>query len=184
MSTLKLDPRIQELIGILSTAIGSPVVCAGGAARDALHMREPKDYDLFLLGGSYVWSRRAQQAAIDAGVSLTLYERDWVLEPYDGEEDTRIDWVLQGEYKGLVIDLIRYSDMKTDVIQQVEAFDCTLSMAWFDEDGNAVAHSRFPSEDDMTIYNLERQLKQDRVDHLQAKYPQYDYSGIKIRGAI
>lgn len=176
--THKLDSRMLDLLTILHVAGYNAVVC-GGAARDAYHMREPKDYDICLLDtGEYVWQTKV--LALLRGAGIGAVERDCSLLPYDGEEDTRLDFVIHGEYKDLKFDILQYSDPKQTIAQQLAAFDCTLNMAWFDpENGEVCVSSQFPATENAQIFPLDRHIEADRVEYLEGKYPQYDFSPMK-----
>jgi hypothetical protein len=123
----------------------------GGAARDiALGARDPKDFDVFVLG----------ELSKDADPLDTVSDRLWsALQDLPGRTDyvhdkgeeaddgalynemkaDRIEFVYATEVHGVPFDFIRYSEHPKTPQEQLNMFDCTLNQFYLHQQGDLIA---------------------------------------------
>lgn len=170
---------IELFVRDVQQRLGLPTLFAGGAVRDLLHGKEPKDFDLFLMDGEdfqmYDEVVERIKAVADDGV-VTEHPQ------YMGGLDT-LNSVLHFEVQGRPFDFIVLGSVVYTPEDVVKTFDLNLNQVWLDEDG-------FYAFYDYLNYPIQTQLVQltdspdtpsvDRVDALMERYPEYDWDGVFI----
>lgn len=151
---------------------GIDAMIAGGAVRDMLHGKEPKDFDVVVLG------------------QVSLEEASLALEPLERQEfgegascttneagaSRHIDWVIKvfGQYTTL--DIIQQSCHPTTAEEAVEAFDCTLNMVWLcPESFDIMKHIMYPKLGELIQMLPKCDFPEARSQYLSMKYPQYQW---------
>lgn len=146
-------------------------VVAGGAARDILHDRVPKDYDLVVMDNYEL---------VEVVVALEQIGATCV-EPFGHEasmaacDDDKLDWVVKFRYKDVPFDIIQHARLPSDPQEVMEAFDCTLNMVYLNDEGAPVKHPDFPEPGGRVEIRPLCDLPQQRVRYLSQKYPQYQW---------
>jgi hypothetical protein len=157
--------------------VGIPCVIAGGAARDIYHGREPKDYDIVVLDDLDV-SEVLRQIVEDIPGQFRDLE-------YFGEgtsmrdcEDANLDWVVKFTRDGTEFDLIQFRSLPSTPQEVVEAFDCTLNMAWLDDEGAVQTHDLFPLPGGRVRLRPLCDYPAERVNYLRGKYEDYEWPDV------
>lgn len=181
---MNVPDSIKKLHSILWDA-GLSTVLAGGACRDLVCNRVPKDYDLTVLGTGWLY--------IDGLVNLTATipgTGPLVLKQATGYSDNhRVGEVWEFTYEGLLVNVI-FPNLSGDgawhTPQDVlDHFDTSLNLVWFDFDNDefviddrAAAKTgkvTFISDPDKVGYG-----RTDRRYHrLEPRYPALDWSEVK-----
>lgn len=177
--------RALDLQDKLYSIFGTEVVLAGGAVRDLIHGRRPKDYDFCVLRKDEMQDDDIVEAAQEYAASLrgTLGVSEVkVTETY--RDASRINYVIQFQFEGLgQVDVINYGAHHGSGREQVLGFDCTLNMVWLtqDEDGNPCIVVE-PEAAQVLARVRPNELTKDgdgrkrgRLEYLAGKYPQYEH---------
>ena len=170
---------IELFVRDVQQRLGLPTLFAGGAVRDLLHGKEPKDFDLFLMDGEdfqmYEEIMDRIKAVADDGV-VTEYQKYMT-----GSE--ALHSVVHFEVQGRPFDFIVLDAVVYTPADVVKTFDLNLNQVWLDEDG-------FYAFYDYLNYPIQTQLVQltdspdlpsiDRIEALMERYPEYDWDGVFI----
>lgn len=150
---------------------GFTAIVAGGAARDIHHGVAPKDWDIILISECEV------QEVYDA---LFLLDED--AEPFgDGasmtatDDPRNLDFVIKLRYMGADMDVIRQASFPETPEAAVEAFDCSLNMAWVGPSGDVVLHKDYPEPGGLVKMLPLCDYPASRARYLSAKFPEYQW---------
>nr|DAP74219.1 MAG TPA: Nucleotidyltransferase [Caudoviricetes sp.] len=130
---------LKKVYNLVYSVTGLQFFPAGGAVRDALYGKEPKDYDMVLPVGNICWSQAFQimeDAAKDLrniGCGVMIYQ-SYGME--SGEEINHTSFqamflsCMKVSMKHCQLDLLL---SKSPTIQDhVKKHDCNMNMVWFD----------------------------------------------------
>ena len=151
------------------------MVVAGGAARDWETGNPIKDYDVFITDDEHSCSQVLKYLTgwVRADIDGIFEGRDV---KYSGISDGRIDWVIKCVYRGHFIDFIKYKATGLTPETQVELFDCTINMVWFDKFGHVWYHPRTTTGGTIHYMLEDNPI---RMAYLQRKFPHSSFIPFK-----
>lgn len=168
---MKAYDYAKQVVDLLRDA-GFSCVIAGGSARDTALGREPKDYDILVMGDT--------DCSEGIYELLMVHEFDVVTYGIDEDnytaagEDTppHLLWVIKTA-NVIDLDIIQQRRLPTTPEQVVEGFDVSLNMAWFDDAGDVVKHTEFPEPGGVITVLRDCDVPPARVAYLSQKFPGY-----------
>ena len=116
---------------------------AGGFCRDVLHMVMPKDIDVWIMDDT---DEEMLAAALDAlNIKHEVVERKGGAEHYvDHQPGRELDFVLRATVGNMAVDFIAPAEVPQHIVQLVEAFDCTINMAYIEKDTGCIRYITDP----------------------------------------
>lgn len=145
-------------------------VIAGGAARDILHCRVPKDYDLIVLGD---WDSLQLQDNIEAAAKSLGLTSEAYGEGVSSSESPHISLVVKVGCEVDVIQQVYAPQCPEDVVAN---FDCTLNQVWLDgESGLPLTLPNYPKRGELVCMLPKCDDPANRSMYLSAKYPEYQW---------
>ena len=163
-------------------AVGVPVVCCGGAARDAYHFVPPKDFDFIILQDPN-HPEPLGEPLLKIAVALvqdTEFGVIHLMQNY-AEGNLQLNWIIKAKYKGHTIDIISPRAHCYTAEDAVRTLDLTVNAAWIDVstyDTLCITLAGvYPSvSDDFPVRLMSpKSCTAERVDYIRSKYPQYRY---------
>lgn len=141
---------------------------AGGFCRDVLNLVMPKDIDVWILDDT---DATILAAALYAhNIDHDVVERGITAEEYvDHQPKRELDFVLRATIGNMPVDFIATVDIPQHIVQLVETFDCTINMAYIEQDDSCirfVADPRLPKHAFFT-----EQADEGRLIKMRGKYP-------------
>lgn len=164
---------ITEFVLQVQKDLGLNTVLAGGAARDILYGKEPKDFDLFLLYNEGYQGEVLERvlAVADAG---TVQEY-----PTYNEVSETIDFVIYFEVQGRPFDLIILEQDVFSPSDVIETFDLNLNQVWMNEAGLIEYKADHPFvTGDVSLTQSPDRPSKERVLALAEKFSQYDFKAV------
>lgn len=171
--------KVTALMRTVAAALGADVILAGGAVRDIVHKRCPKDYDLLVL----------KDVSCESYEEEALFARETVLAAggtnaeifctYRTAHDCRIAYVVKFQLDGMDFDLIQHNTGYQTPREQVCNFDTNLNMMWMDAHGAVTiepeAEAVLNGDTPVTALAACDGLRADRLSYLRTKYPGYTF---------
>lgn len=158
--------KVREVLAVLAEH-GVDAVCCGGAARDTKHGRVPKDYDIVILGDDKHLYDKVLHAL--RCTRLTLIEFNNKAEYASAPS---LEFVIKA---GPYIDVLAFSEAADTPTELVEGLDCTLNMAWFNENWEVEVHRLYPFPGDMVAMLPNCDDPVNRSYYLGRKYLEYQW---------
>jgi hypothetical protein len=155
-------------------------VMCGGAARDELLGREPKDYDFVLLNDGDkldVYDMINELNGISGVQVVTVYAKG-----YDKAQSERFDWCIKAEvwlglHSGFVdVDIISLKKPVFTPEDVIDTFDFSINHAYIGQDFKPVAGKHFPQPGDIIKVLPEAELTGCRTARMRDKFPDYIWS--------
>lgn len=183
---LEVAHEVIQSLNLIGT-----LVIAGGAARDTILGRVPKDFDLVVIQGSAECERVEELLEHAVNVIRRKLPEATDIEQYPTYRDIQghIAYVVKFSYKGFDFDVIEYMEYMESPEEQCEYFDTTLNMAYFTYETSEsdrlvpVAHPRFIQTLRTGKVEVLDSIDNDvdkRLKYLQSKYPEFEYPFINL----
>lgn len=167
---------ITEFVLQVQKDLGLNTVLAGGAARDILYGKEPKDFDLFLIDFN---DDDVLGFDLDAKVTSVADEGTYYLYPHYNQDSETINSVYHFEVQGRPFDLIILGGIVESISDIIEGFDLNLNQVWLNEAGLIEYRADHPFvTGDVSLTQSPDRPTKERVLALAEKFPQYDFKAV------
>ena len=185
--------ELINLINLLREEDSLEMVIAGGCARDLLHNRVPKDYDVIMLTSMFsdelVQFINKVIVKLDKGKLSNSKVKDLRIEliadNYGADQTSNLAWVIKVMLNNTIeVDFITFNSAPETPKEACEAFDCTLNMAWIDQEGQIHKHEQYPKMGDMIKILDLCDRSEERIKYLGEKFPQYQWPVIKMSDSL
>lgn len=157
-----------ERILLMLDAHNIKAAVAGGFCRDVLHMVMPKDIDVWIMDDT---DEEMLAAALDAlDIKHEVVERKDYAEHYvDHQPGRELDFVLRATVGNMAVDFIAPAEVPQHIVQLVEAFDCTINMAYIEKDTGCIRYITDPRLPKHAFFT--EQADEGRLIKMRGKYP-------------
>lgn len=169
---------VEEALSKLVEVTGLDLCVAGGAVRDMLHNKMPKDLDIEILSIPY---EPCSHAHMEEHILQPLYDniskagaKDIrVYTEYEGASlDAHVEFVIKCRFNNWYCDIILRRPHPQSTSELVEMYDMNINQVTLHK-GHIEVHK--PVEDNI-ILPTGKKISISRLKRIYSKYPEYDFS--------
>ena len=168
---------ISKILSELTIVTGYNICVAGGAVRDLIHGKQIKDVDIELFAnGEVIPFERVEcieKSLIDVGIPHYV---DYAYDVDDCDNSELFAVVRIPSYFPYPIDIIIRNEPADTLEGVVSCYDLNINQVVLHND---IVYS-FTRLGTKVVSNGDRLISEARRDHLAEKYPEYDFSEVKL----